>query len=419
MSRKWLFIPVEIKLRELNAKLLLTYHALRRNYNVIIGEAHKIYENAAEFPKGILFSKGYTLNNMHRNFTAKETGHILVELDEEGLFEKESLILDLRTDEKLFSLIDHIYCWGKYHEGLLLKKFPQFKEKIFITGNPRFDLLRKKYRNLFGEEVKKIREQYKDFILVNTRFSFYNTHNGFNPKEEELRKLYDHFIILVRELSYKYPNLNFVVRPHPGESMDSYRRELDGCKNVFVVHSGNIIEWILASQLVIHNGCTTGIESFLVDKPVISYIPFESASIKEFLPDEISIKIPYISQIDSLIGYYISRRKSIPSYEMNYRKNVLFQYYPINGNYSYENILNHLDNIVIKKDGSIQETDFLKKLVEVKNPELIAPFANLIIEITEYEIRQFFLKLDEIEGKQTKFKIQNFNSGLFVITPSD
>jgi hypothetical protein len=40
---------------------------------------------------------------------------------------------------------------------------------------------------------------------------------------------------------------------------------------VHVTNEGNVVPWILASRVVLHNGCTTGLEAFVMGVPAISY----------------------------------------------------------------------------------------------------------------------------------------------------
>ena len=40
-----------------------------------------------------------------------------------------------------------------------------------------------------------------------------------------------------------------------------------------VSNEGNVVPWILASQAVIHNGCTTGVEAYVLGVSAISYRP--------------------------------------------------------------------------------------------------------------------------------------------------
>ena len=70
-----------------------------------------------------------------------------------------------------------------------------------------------------------------------------------------------------------FPRTNIIVRPHPMEDFTSYERAFSSYPNIHVVHEGNIIKWLLAADIIIHNGCTSGIEGFLLEKPIISYLP--------------------------------------------------------------------------------------------------------------------------------------------------
>ena len=40
-----------------------------------------------------------------------------------------------------------------------------------------------------------------------------------------------------------------------------------------VTNEGNVVPWILASQTVIHNGCTTGVEAYVLGVAAVSYRP--------------------------------------------------------------------------------------------------------------------------------------------------
>ena len=40
-----------------------------------------------------------------------------------------------------------------------------------------------------------------------------------------------------------------------------------------VTNEGNVVPWILASQAVIHNGCTTGVEAYVLGVAAVSYRP--------------------------------------------------------------------------------------------------------------------------------------------------
>jgi surface carbohydrate biosynthesis protein len=412
LSEIWLYLPMQVITRELDAKLLLTYYAVKQNYSVLLGKQKKIYENAEFLPKGIFLFKGNSGGGGAKKYKpiVKELGHAAVELDEEALFFDENRYLQKRTDEKDYEILDQVYCWGKGQRDTLANAYPQFKEKFHLTGHPRFDLLMKKFRSLYSDEVKRIKKLHGDFILINTRFTSYNRKGGFGVGKDDMQKLYEHFIEMIKELSPKYPNLNIVIRPHPGENCDSYREELSNCKNVFVAHEGSVVKWILASKLVIHNGCTTGIESFLLDKPVISYMPFKSEEIDEDLPNEVSYKAFTISElfsfIDSLEKGEINHIEE--QQQINERKKILANYYEaMDENYAYRNIIRLLNKINVKGESSSENSFLRNNPLRQKGPA--------DKEFTEKEIITFFNKLNKIEKTENKIKVRKLAFNLFEI----
>jgi hypothetical protein len=76
---------------------------------------------------------------------------------------------------------------------------------------------------------------------------------------------------LIPKLDKAFPELNIVIRPHPTERHDAYNEIAARCSRVHVTNQGNVVPWILATRAVLHNGCTTGIEAFVMGVPAISY----------------------------------------------------------------------------------------------------------------------------------------------------
>ena len=63
-----------------------------------------------------------------------------------------------------------------------------------------------------------------------------------------------------------FSETNFVVRPHPSDDRQTFVNAFEGLKNVHVISEGSVIPWLIASKFVIHNECTTAIESYLLEK---------------------------------------------------------------------------------------------------------------------------------------------------------
>ena len=76
---------------------------------------------------------------------------------------------------------------------------------------------------------------------------------------------------LIPKLADAFPELAVVVRPHPTESQEVYRKIAAANPRVHVTNEGNVVPWLLAAKALIHNGCTTGVEAFVMRIPAISY----------------------------------------------------------------------------------------------------------------------------------------------------
>jgi surface carbohydrate biosynthesis protein len=401
MAKKYLYLPIEAKTRELDAKLLLTYYAIKANYNVVLGDHTPIFQHLHLLPKGIIFSKGHPDGDARKGHmaNAKKKGYTLVELDEEGLIFGPKYTR-FGSDDKYLRILEHVYCWGRDSKENITKIFPSHKEKFYITGHPRFDLLKKKYRELYKDEVKIIKQKYGDFILINTRFTRYNHfQTGFNHSERYIKSLYEHFQKLIKVLSEKYPHLNIVVRPHIHESLTPYINEFKPYKNVFVVHDGSVGQWIMASRLVIHNSCTTGIEAFLLDKPVISYLPINHKTENNTLPNMVTDKAFNLEQLLHFINIaHLSGDK--PE-----KKRILSHYYAADNTYAYENIIHLLNKLNVAGENSIKDSTIRALSLKMGKHTMTS----------EEEIKSFFERLNVIENSKHNISIKSLAPDLFEI----
>jgi hypothetical protein len=83
--------------------------------------------------------------------------------------------------------------------------------------------------------------------------------------------IFNDFKRLIPQLEQTFPGYAIVVRPHPGESQEIYSRIAADCQWVRVTNEGNVVPWLMAAAAVLHNGCTTGVEAYLLGVPSISY----------------------------------------------------------------------------------------------------------------------------------------------------
>jgi len=301
MKKHVLLIPVENQVRELDAKLLLACVAAKREFTSIIGPKWKIESHIASFPRGIVLSK--SLRVAKRSFfpISRLLGHEIVSWDEEALVHLPAKMYFLRRLPLVgLEHVSHLFAWGE-DNAELWRQYPQLPSgiPIHITGNPRVDLLRPDMQGYYKAEADQIRNIYGDFILINTNFNhvnaFYPTQNLFQPVKkpgEEARfgqsargmtreyaegfrdhkqAVFEDFQKLIPELDQAFPDHTIVVRPHPTENQDIYHEIAARCRKVRVTNEGNVVPWLMAARVLVHNGCTTGVEAFVMRVPAVSY----------------------------------------------------------------------------------------------------------------------------------------------------
>lgn len=312
-NKSWIYLPIETKVRELHGKMFLSLVAAEKGFDVVIGSRNGIYPRLSFLPKGIMFGFGLS-ENFSKNYKKfQDQGLKVVTWDEEGLVTlREDLYLHHRVSEKTMNFIETFFCWGEKHASVIKKISAKTKCEVFVTGNPRFDLLRPEYKNIFNEDAEKIKKKYGKIILINTNFGHANHYLGDdfsinsirqrgwmdNPDDEKYflrlmdwqKEMFYKFQEAIPDLSRKFKNHTIIVRPHPSENQDVWKNIAKKFTNVLVIHSGNVIPWLISADIIMHNGCTTAIEACLLGAKVVSYRPFIIEDLETKLPNEISMQ---------------------------------------------------------------------------------------------------------------------------------
>jgi surface carbohydrate biosynthesis protein len=308
--RRWILSPIAIKARDLDGNALLAFAAAERGYGVLLGNAK--LKDKPYTPRGFVILKHlHPGKGVQEVSKARAGGHIIGAWCDEGLIYGDAESYSrLKFDRQAYEKLDVYFAWGKHQADDLIKKLGCSPGKMHITGNPRFDVHRPDLRSLFSERTAKIRGEHGRYILVNTRFSLFNYFGGpelnlFRKRargklktaehEVEARRLINFqgsvfaaFMELIEHLSRHFPNHTVVVRPHPSENHEPWRAKAATLPNVKVVYEGNVIAWILASEICIHTNCTTGVEAYLLGKPAIAYRPTTDGRFDFFLPNALS-----------------------------------------------------------------------------------------------------------------------------------
>jgi hypothetical protein len=116
--------------------------------------------------------------------------------------------------------------------------------------------------------------------------------------QQDSYKIHKKFSKLITTLANK-TNFQIIVRPHPIDPIKNYDY-LKKYKNVSVIKKGSISEWIHNAKIVVHSGCTGGLESSVRGRPTISYSPFNSSHGHKFA-DSYSKKTKSLNECIKLI----------------------------------------------------------------------------------------------------------------------
>jgi surface carbohydrate biosynthesis protein len=310
-ARPTLIIPVEIQVRELDSKLLLACAAAERGFVSYLGHRTQVDEAVARLPRGTYLSKSMTRRSTRMFRILRKLGHEIGVWDEEALvYPSAEHYFRRRMSAEALAHVSFLLAWGRDNLEMF-RKFPGYDgTPIHVTGHPRIDLLRPELRGFFDAEVAAIRERHGRFVLVNTNFSKVN---GFRHRLEgglpvppaprggapgpgglapgylqHKRALFDAFREMVPALGSAFPGRKLVVRPHPNERPEPWQAAAAAHPNVCVVHDGNVVPWLLACDALVHNGCTTAVEAFALDRPAIAYCPVTASEFDSELPNALS-----------------------------------------------------------------------------------------------------------------------------------
>ncbi|WP_020178142.1 surface carbohydrate biosynthesis protein [Methylopila sp. M107] len=308
-------LPSETQHREFDAKLLLAGMLAERGHPVIVGSRMEIHNRIHRLPRGLYVAKDIFRSSRRMFQIMERLGFGIVAWDEEAIVVSDAKTYHARrVDSENLNQIKAFLAWGENNRRLIESAPGYHGTPVHETGNPRVDLLSDRVRGYFEPDVAALKAQYGDFILINSNFGRIN-HFLENERVRRLANgefenlsagtpewwmfridVFNSFLAMLPAVARAFPDRKVVVRPHPSESHEVWLKAAEGLPNVEVVHEGNISPWLLASAVAIHNGCTTGLESYLLGHPVIAYRAVRSDGFDDRLPNHVSTSV--FSQAD-------------------------------------------------------------------------------------------------------------------------
>ncbi len=291
-------IPIEVKDRELHSKLLICYHLLKREkkIKIVLTKSNILLDEKINKKNIVYFEKSLS---SHKQILQKKLlkENFIINLDEEGPFYhwpiafKKNRINSKIINKKNFK---YFFIWGSNEKFFFNKNLlKNNKQKIVISGHPKFDYLKKKNRKFFSKEIKFIDRNFKNIILISSSF-FYDT-----VIDEDLYKIYirdtikdkkgveqffknfnydfENYVGLInlsKKIAEKFKNHTIIFRPHPRQDINKVKNRFGKIpKNLKIIYKFTSSPWIIKSNIYVHSHCATVYEALLLKKKIFCFRP--------------------------------------------------------------------------------------------------------------------------------------------------
>ncbi len=317
MSIDTIILPCEIKGRELNAKLLLGGLLVERGFTVIVGSRNAIHMRLPSFERAVYLGKDVRYSSVEILKILQALGHVFVAHDEEAQFYySRDTYLKARVHADVFRAAHDLMAWGPDNATAWTESDYYGGSPVHITGNGRMDLLRPELRAIYRADATQHQNTYGRYILLSSNFS---SLNHFIPNLTPMQlppdgpyvetgiwatdlaghrmRLFKAFLALLPELARAFPQYRIIARPHPAENHATWQQAAQGHDNIVVTNTGDILPWLLGADALIHNGCTTGLEAYLLDRHAIAFQPYESQVHDLHLPNDLSMKTTNVANL--------------------------------------------------------------------------------------------------------------------------
>lgn len=292
-----LYLPVEIKARELESKSLLALAAAEAGFHVVIGRTWVLSaESYHDTPPGIMMFKTLNAMDAMNMATAQLNGpHLIAALDEEAFGRSASpRAVKLNVAPIAVDVADLVLMQGRAHQETWANLFGIDARNLKVTGNPKTDLLSKRitYNSrkvaakpviLFCAMSGNINSKGRGFArtMSATMASAVGSYSeGMMSELGSLLRASAQFETAmipqitetIHAIADKFPEADIVLRPHPVEDPALWLNRFNHLTHVRVEPNGTISEWLDQCDVMIYlSGCATGVEAMLHGTPALHF----------------------------------------------------------------------------------------------------------------------------------------------------
>lgn len=306
-SRPTITFAIEQKEREFEAKLFLAYIFAQSGWRVYLGSTQTINELAESLDPSVIFHK--STHPLSKRF--KDLGHSFVFLDEEGGITTPRSGIEEFCSWRYRGVnrenTDVVFLPNKKFENSVKSLSHIEGVELVTSGWPRIDLWRPEFATLHEASVESLRDKHGDFVLFVSSFgagkksefrkTIRDSHTDMQKRVRVQREnAFQAHVELIKSLASD-ARYKVIVRPHPHERIEDWKKTLWGHPNIVISRKGDIAPWIRASIATIQTGSTTAVQSALLGVPTMAYKMRDQVGITDTLSFDVCQNVETIEEL--------------------------------------------------------------------------------------------------------------------------
>ena len=326
-----IFIPIEIKPREFVSQLLLSGELAKNNIRVYLGSKKaidKLVENKKNNSGIYLYKGGGSTVDKFKKLSKKVSSIAVLDQEISPAFRDYKQIKN-RFVKGSLKFVSRLYYVGPEAKKSAIEVLNEIEPRnIKAFGWPRVDIWEPSLHHIWEEEINKIKSRFpKPYLFFCSDFGcntetllkeklLWIKNKGAKKSLEDIEfwsefskknyERFNEFIEFLKEINSDPDIPRIIIRPHPTEDHFAWKEKIRNLKNINVIYEGDVSPWLLASEGLLHRGCTTAIEAAISRKKIAFFPNFSSDH--ETLPSLISSKIENLQSLK----YWIKRKSKLP-----------------------------------------------------------------------------------------------------------
>ncbi len=267
------------------AQLLAPDHVLRCDHqDIYLSEQGYDYFDRAREPADLMITPSYNVRNTKHVFSraVRANAPLVVQHSEQlypGIFRYEKLNID-RLSQYNDDVFAHIV-WGENYARRIREECGVPADRIYICGNPKLDIASTS-ANMSAQSLAPDDGEHRPLVLFISNYlladltddelrAFFLKHKVHTdiPMNRELKRFREKTVAWIRDAARRFPEVTFLVRPHPGESDEPYAEALQE-ENVVLSARGEFSEDLARADLVTMHSSSSIFEVLVTGRDALS-----------------------------------------------------------------------------------------------------------------------------------------------------